>query len=183
MAKKVSTCAILTALALVLSYVEAMIPFHFGIPGIKLGLANLVIVIGFYVLKPREVLIISVVRILLAGFMFGSGFSILYSLAGGMLSFAVMLLMIRIRGFSVWTVSIAGGVCHNLGQLIVAALVVSNLRLGYYAPVLMIAGALTGALIGLIAGRILAAIGRGSGYTQSSKADIASQKGKDEDSF
>lgn len=158
MAKKVSTCAILVALALVFSYVEAMIPFNFGIPGIKLGIANLVIVIGLYLLKPHEVLIISVIRILLAGFMFGSGMSIVYSLAGGLLSFAVMLLLKRMKGFSVLGVSIAGGVCHNMGQLLMAVLIVQNIKIGYYAPVLLIAGAVTGTIIGIVSGRILVAI-------------------------
>lgn len=158
MAKRVSLCAIMVALALVFSYVEAMIPFNFGIPGIKLGIANLVIVIGLYLLKPQDVLIISVVRILLAGFMFGSGMSILYSLAGGLLSFLVMFLLKKIKGFSVMGVSIAGGVSHNMGQLVVAAIVVSNLKIGYYTPVLLIAGAVTGTLIGIVSGRVLAAI-------------------------
>ena len=158
MAKRVSLCAIMVALALVFSYVEAMIPFNFGIPGIKLGIANLVIVIGLYLLKPQDVLIISVVRILLAGFLFGSGMSILYSLAGGLLSFLVMFLLKKIKGFSVLGVSIAGGVSHNMGQLVVAAIVVSNLKIGYYTPVLLIAGAVTGTLIGIVSGRVLAAI-------------------------
>lgn len=158
MAKKVSFCAILVALALVFSYVEAMIPFNFGIPGIKLGIANLVIVIGLYLLKPHEVLIISVVRILLAGFMFGSGMSIIYSLAGGLLSFAVMLLLKQMKGFSVLGVSIAGGVCHNVGQLLMAVLVVQNIKIGYYAPALLISGAVTGTIIGIVSGRILVAI-------------------------
>lgn len=158
MAKKVSYCAILVALALVFSYVEAMIPFNFGIPGIKLGIANLVIVIGLYLLKPHEVLIISVVRILLAGFMFGSGMSIIYSLAGGLLSFAVMLLLKKIKGLSILGVSIAGGVSHNIGQLLMAVLIVQNIKIGYYAPVLLIAGAVTGTIIGVVSGRILAAI-------------------------
>lgn len=158
MAKKVSYCAILVALALVFSYVEAMIPFNFGIPGIKLGIANLVIVIGLYLLKPHEVLIISVVRILLAGFMFGSGMSIIYSLAGGLLSFAVMLLLKKIKGFSILGVSIAGGVSHNIGQLLMAVWIVQNIKIGYYAPVLLIAGAVTGTIIGIVSGRILAAI-------------------------
>ena len=158
MAKRVSLCAIMVALALVFSYVEAMIPFNFGIPGIKLGIANLVIVIGLYLLKPQDVLIISVVRILLAGFMFGSGMSILYSLAGGLLSFLVMFLLKKIKGFSVLGVSIAGGVSHNMGQLVVAAIVVANLKIGYYTPVLLIAGAVTGTLIGIVSGRVLAAI-------------------------
>lgn len=158
MAKKVSFCAILVALALVFSYVEAMIPFNFGIPGIKLGIANLVIVIGLYLLKPHEVLIISVVRILLAGFMFGSGMSIIYSLAGGLLSFAVMLLLKKMKGFSILGVSIAGGVCHNVGQLLMAVLVVQNIKIGYYAPALLISGAVTGTIIGIVSGRILVAI-------------------------
>lgn len=158
MAKKVSYCAIFVALALVFSYVEAMIPFNFGIPGIKLGIANLVIVIGLYLLKPHEVLIISVVRILLAGFMFGSGMSIIYSLAGGLLSFAVMLLLKKIKGFSILGVSIAGGVSHNMGQLLMAVLIVQNIKIGYYAPVLLFAGAVTGTIIGIVSGRILAAI-------------------------
>lgn len=165
MAKKVSYCAILVALALVFSYVEAMIPFNFGIPGIKLGIANLVIVIGLYLLKPHEVLIISVVRILLAGFMFGSGMSIIYSLAGGLLSFAVMLLLKKVKGFSILGVSIAGGVSHNMGQLLMAALIVQNIKIGYYAPVLLIAGAVTGTIIGIVSGRILAAI-----HTEGKKA-------------
>lgn len=158
MAKKVSFCAILVALALVFSYVEAMIPFNFGIPGIKLGIANLVIVIGLYLLKPHEVLIISVVRILLAGFMFGSGMSIIYSLAGGLLSFAMMLLLKKMKGFSILGVSIAGGVCHNVGQLLMAVLVVQNIKIGYYAPALLISGAVTGTIIGIVSGRILVAI-------------------------
>lgn len=158
MAKKVSYCAILVALALVFSYVEAMIPFNFGIPGIKLGIANLVIVIGLYLLKPHEVLIISVVRILLAGFMFGSGMSIIYSLAGGLFSFAVMLLLKKLKGFSILGVSIAGGVSHNMGQLFMAVLIVQNIKIGYYAPVLLIAGAVTGTIIGIVSGRILVAV-------------------------
>ena len=92
---KIAYCGMLTALAMIFSYVESLIPINFGVPGIKLGLANLVVLTGLYYLRPGEVLAVSVCRILLVGFMFGSGISILYSLAGGLLSFAVMLLLIR----------------------------------------------------------------------------------------
>lgn len=146
---------VFTALALIFSYIEILIPFHFGIPGIKLGLANLLIVIFLYKRNAKEALLLSVVRIVLAGFMFGSLFSILYSLAGGLLSLLVMNLLKNSGKFSVMGVSIAGGVSHNLGQLVVAMAAVETYRVGYYFPVLLVAGMLTGLLIGMIANEVL----------------------------
>lgn len=146
---------VFTALALIFSYIETLIPFHFGIPGIKLGLANLLIVIFLYKRNAKEALLLSVVRIVLAGFMFGSLFSILYSLAGGVLSLLVMNLLKNSGKFSVMGVSIAGGVSHNLGQLVVAMAAVETYRVGYYFPVLLVAGMLTGLLIGMIANEVL----------------------------
>lgn len=144
-----------TALALIFSYVEALIPFSFGIPGVKLGLANLVIVIALYKIKFGEVLLLSVTRVVLAGFMFGNYFSIVYSLAGGLLSLAVMALLKKDGGFGVLGVSMAGGVSHNVGQLAVAMLVVETFSVIYYLPVLLAAGAITGFFIGLLSGQIL----------------------------
>ena len=146
---------VFTALALIFSYVETLIPINFGIPGVKLGLANLIIVIVLYQTGWREALLLSVTRIVLAGFLFGSLFSILYSLAGGLLSLAVMAFIKRYKGFSVIGVSIAGGVSHNVGQLAVAMLAVSTWQIGYYLPVLLIAGLLTGALIGVVSREVL----------------------------
>lgn len=146
---------VFTALALILSYVEMLIPINFGIPGAKLGLANLIIVIVLYKTDWKEALLLSVVRIVLAGFIFGNMFSILYSLAGGGLSLAVQALLKRQGSFSVVGVSIAGGVSHNIGQLIVAMIVVETYQVGYYLPVLLIAGVLTGLLIGIISGEVL----------------------------
>ena len=143
---------VFTALALIFSYVELLIPINFGIPGAKLGLANLVIVIVLYKTDWKEALLLSVVRIILAGFLFGSLFGILYSLAGGILSLAVMTLLKKTGAFSVIGVSMAGGVSHNVGQLIIAMLVVETYAVGYYLPVLLITGLITGTLIG-IAGR------------------------------
>ena len=143
---------VFTALALIFSYVELLIPINFGIPGAKLGLANLVIVIVLYKTDWKEALLLSVVRIILAGFLFGNLFGILYSLAGGILSLAVMTLLKKTGAFSVIGVSMAGGVSHNVGQLIIAMLVVETYAIGYYLPVLLITGLITGTLIG-IAGR------------------------------
>ncbi len=154
-ARTVALLALMIALALVLSYVESLIPINFGIPGVKLGLANLVIVAALYLMNVRQTLIISVVRIILAGLLFGNLFSIVYSLAGGLLSLGVMVLIKKTDKVSMVTVSVAGGIAHNIGQLLVAMIVVENLRLVFYLPVLLISGFLTGLLIGIICQAIL----------------------------
>lgn len=154
MSKKISLCAMLIALAMIFSYVEALIPFNFGIPGIKLGIANLVIVVGLCFLKPQEVFLVSLLRIFLVGILFGNGVSLIYSIAGGMFSLAVMLLLKRLGGFSMLGISVAGGVAHNIAQLVAAMIVVSNWNLVYYLPALLIGGAITGTLIGITATKI-----------------------------
>ena len=146
---------VFTALALLFSYIESLIPFHIGIPGVKLGLANLIIVIALYKMNARQAFLLSVTRIVLTGFLFGNLFSILYSLAGGMLSLIVMILLKKQNGFSVMGVSVAGGVFHNVGQLVIAMLVTESLNLFYYVPVLMISGLITGIFIGIIANEML----------------------------
>lgn len=146
---------VFTALALLFSYIESLIPFHIGIPGVKLGLANLIIVIALYKMNARQAFLLSLTRIVLAGFLFGNLFSILYSLAGGMLSLIVMILLKKQNGFSVMGVSVAGGVFHNVGQLVIAMLVTESLNLFYYVPVLMISGLITGIFIGIIANEML----------------------------
>ena len=156
--KKITLSALMVALAMILSYLEAMIPFSFGIPGIKLGLANLVVLTALYLFGPAQALLISVVRIFLISITFGSMAALVYSLGGGILSFVVMLILSRIKGFSVIGVSVAGGVSHNIGQLIAAALVVENLNLLFYFPVLLAAGVITGLLIGIAVKAILPAL-------------------------
>lgn len=149
MKSKVAYFGVFTALALIFSYVETLIPIQFGVPGVKLGLANLIIVIALYRMKLSEAYLLSIVRVLLAGFIFGNYFSIIYSLAGGLLSLTVMALLRKKGGFSVIGVSIAGGVFHNIGQLIVASVIVETFSGMYYVPVLLIAGLVTGLLIGI----------------------------------
>ena len=160
--KKLANMAMLVALAMIFSYVESLIPINFGIPGMKLGVANLVTVTGLYFLELPEVFLVVVMRILLTGFLFGNGMSIVYSLAGGILSFLVMALMKRLKGFSVAGVSIAGVVSHNIGQIIVASVVVENLKLIYYLPALLIAGTVTGFVMGMISKKLLPIIKRES---------------------
>ena len=155
-AKKVAMVAVMVALAMIFSYVEALIPINFGIPGIKLGLANLVVVVALYALNWPLAALISFVRILLSGLLFGNLASVLYSLAGGILSFAVMCLLKKIKGFSVIGVSIAGGVCHNIGQILMAWFMLGSFKIIYYLPVLAVSGAVTGLVIGILAKKCLA---------------------------
>lgn len=155
MKNRVAYFGVFTALTLIFSYVETLIPFHIGIPGVKLGLANLIIVIALYKMSLKETYLLSVVRVVLSGFIFGNYFSIIYSLAGGLLSLTVMALLRKRGGFSILGISIAGGVCHNIGQLAIAMVVVETFSVIYYVPVLLIAGLATGLLIGIAADGML----------------------------
>lgn len=148
--KVVAYFGMFLALALILSYVESLVPIALGIPGVKLGLANLITVIVLYRIGAREAFLLSLLRVTIAGFLFGNLFAILYSMAGACTSLAVMVLLKRIGTFSIIGVSIAGGVFHNIGQLIVAMLVLQSASLVYYFAVLMIAGLVTGFLIGVL---------------------------------
>ena len=159
MKNKIAYWGVFLALALVCSYVESLIPISFGIPGVKLGLTNIVVILMLYTIGAKDAILISVLRIILAGFMFGNAFSIIYSLAGGILSFVVMLLLKNTGKLKILSISTAGGISHNVGQLIVAALVVENYNILFYVPVLIIAGIITGFLIGLLAGEIVLRIG------------------------
>lgn len=148
MKRKTALYGLLVALAFIFSYVETLVPLPIGIPGIKLGLANGVTLTALYLLRPRDALAVSLLRIGLAGFTFGSPVSMLYSLCGGVLSFLTMWQCQKSHRFSVVGVSIAGGVAHNVGQLLLASLVLGARSVAWYAPVLLVAGLITGGLIG-----------------------------------
>lgn len=152
--KKTVTLALFTATALLLSYIESLFPFFMGVPGMKLGLANLAVVLALYYYGWREALLINVVRIILAGLLFGNLFSVLFSLGGALVSFFAMLLFRRLK-LSVYGVSMAGGVFHNLGQIVIAAAIVETVAVGYYVPFLLAAGVVTGLLLGVLAKQIL----------------------------
>lgn len=147
--ERLSLCAVLTAIAMIFSYLEAILPFNFGIPGIKLGLSNLVTLIALYTIGPSCAFMINMTRIILSGLLFGGVSAMMYSLAGGILSFVVMLLLMKTKLFSQVGVSMAGGVAHNAGQLTVAVLITSTMKIYLYLPVLMISGMITGIVLGI----------------------------------
>ena len=140
--------ALLVALAMVLSWLESMVPLSLAVPGVKLGLANLVVIFALYRLGPRQAAVISLVRVLLVTLTFGNAFGFAYSLAGAALSLGVMIPLRRSGKFSLLGVSIAGGVCHNIGQILVAMAVLGTAELLWYLPALLAAGTAAGICIG-----------------------------------
>ena len=148
--KKIAYLGLLIALAFVFSYIEFLIPVNIGIPGAKLGLANLVIIVTLYTLNEKDAFILSIIRIVLVGFTFANLASMLYSLAGGILSFLAMFLAKRTKKLSITGVSVIGGVFHNIGQIIMAIWVVKTASLIYYLPVLMVSGIAAGVAIGIL---------------------------------
>lgn len=159
MNKKIAYLGFFGAVAIILGYVESLIPISIGIPGVKLGLANLSVLLVLMAYSWREAALVSVMRILVIGFMFGNLFSILYSLAGAALSIFVMAFLRKIPDFSVIGISVAGGVSHNIGQLLAVLLVFQSLGYLYYLPVLIISGVVTGFVIGTTVGQVEKRIG------------------------
>ncbi len=162
MERKTADMGLLLAFALILSYVESLIPFYFGVPGVKLGLANLAVVLVLYRYGWKEALLLNIMRVFLSGFLFGNLFMVMYSLAGALSSFFFMYLLKRVKGFSIIGVSMAGGVFHNVGQILVAYFVTKTAGVAFYLPVLLVAGLVTGLLIGVLAKEVLKHIGKES---------------------
>lgn len=156
---KIAYLGMFAAVAVLLGYVETLFPVFTGVPGVKLGLANLVSLWLLWDFGIKEAGFVAAVRIFIIGFMFGSLFSICYSLAGSAVSLIIMNLAKKQR-FSIMGASIAGGVSHNLGQLAVACIIVENLSLAVYLPVLLAAGAITGTVIGILVMQVKKRIGK-----------------------
>lgn len=155
MKRRVAFLGIVLALALILAYVETFLPLPIAVPGIKLGLANCVILFVLYLTGIKEAALISITRVFLTGFLFGNMAGILYSLSGAFLSLIAMAFAKKQNGLSVIGVSILGGVTHNIGQMIMAVLVTETIAVLYYVPVLLIAGMATGIINGILAKTIL----------------------------
>ena len=155
MTKKVSVIGLFTAMALLLSCIENILPFRTGIPGIKLGIANLIIVIAFYFLPSGEVLSISLLRVFFLSVFSGSPFTTAFSFTGAIASFFAMYISYRRNSFSPVGISIIGGVTHNLAQLLISALLLNTPAFLWYSPVLLISGIITGLINGLIATKII----------------------------
>ncbi len=148
--KSVALLGICSALAMVLSYLESLIPLSFAVPGIKLGLANIAIVFVLYKLGAKEAVIVSLVRILWVAILFGNALTLAYSAAGAVLSLTAMILLKRTERFSTVGVSVIGGILHNTGQILVAMLVMETAQIVYYLPVLCISGIAAGVAVGLV---------------------------------
>ena len=153
--RQITIMGMLVALAMVLGFVETLIPINLGIPGMKLGLANIVVVIALFLFDVKTAVVVSILRIILIAMTFGNMSMMFYSIAGASLSLLSMIAISKIKSFSLISVSIVGGIMHNVGQIICAAFVVRTNGVFTYLPVLMIAGLVSGALIGIVAGLIL----------------------------
>ena len=148
--KRTAFCGLMLALALIASYVESLIPVPIPIPGIKLGVANSIVLILLYMTDVKTSWAVSISRVVLVGFLFGSMSSILYSLSGAVLSLLVMIWVKKRNCFTMIGVSVTGGVSHNMGQLMMAFLVLESDAVWYYLPVLMVSGVITGSIIGIL---------------------------------
>lgn len=148
--QRIATLGIATTLALILSYVEAILPpLTAAVPGIKMGLPNILIIYCLYRLGWKDAAVVSAIRLVLVSLLFGNAMSFLYSLAGALLSLVIMSLMKKWDKFSMVAVSVAGGICHNLGQVLMAILLLGVKELAYYMIVLTISGTVAGIVVGL----------------------------------
>ena len=156
--KKTALYGMFLALALAAGYVETLIPVNLGIPGVKLGLANIVNMILLYIVGFPPAMGIALARVFLSGLLFGNGFAMVYSGAGAILSMLAMTVLKGTGRFSTTGVSIAGGVFHNIGQILVAMCVLETRSLIYYLPVLIISGLSAGIVIGILSGILIGRI-------------------------
>ncbi|MNJ51905.1 Heptaprenyl diphosphate synthase component I [compost metagenome] len=149
--KRTVIVSIFAAVAVVLSLVEALIPINMSVPGAKLGLANIMVLTCLYFLRPRDALMMVVLKTLLTSFILGTFSSLLFSIMGAMLSFVAMwfLLLVGRKHLSLISISIIGGIAHNIGQLTAATLYFKTTKIFYYLPMLMITGILTGIAVGI----------------------------------
>ena len=154
--KKLTLIGLLASVALILSFIETLLPplYSFA-PGVKIGLPNVIILFALYRLSLREAALVSAVRLILSALLFGSAVSFAYSLAGAALSLTVMWAVKKFGLFSTWSVSILGAVCHNLAQVAVAAVLMNTKELFLYLPVLAISGILTGIAVGLVSALLI----------------------------
>ncbi len=154
--KKIAFLGLCTAVTLILAYLEALLPpLWAAVPGIKMGLPNIMLIFLLYRFSLKEAAAVSLVRLFAAALLFGNVMTFAYSLAGAVLSLSVMALLKKIDRFSMVGVSLAGGVFHNLGQVLVAMLVLETAEIGYYMIILTLTGTMAGILVGLAGALIL----------------------------
>ena len=150
--KKIALCGVLTALAMIFSYIESVIPVPIPVPGIKLGVANIAVITILYVLGVKEAIVINLLRIVLTSLLFGNVNSFLFSISGAALSLTIMIIMKKLDFFSCIGVSVCGGVMHNIEQIIAAVFIMGSEAIVFYLPVLIVSGVFTGVVIGVVSG-------------------------------
>lgn len=153
--KQLVTLSALIAVAMILSYIESLIPAFVAVPGVKMGLSNIATVFALYALGWQYAICVSVVRVFLSALLFGNFVSLIYSLSGAALALALMILLKKLDRFSSVGVSVAGGVGHNAGQIIAACIVMENAAISLYIIPLIISGTISGIVIGLVAGNLV----------------------------
>ena len=153
--KKVAMLGLTIALAMIMSYIEALVPLSFAVPGIKMGLANIVIIFVLYKIGTKEAILVSIIRVILVSLLFSNVMAMAYSIAGAVLSLSVMWLLKKTDKFSFVGVSIAGGIMHNVGQIIMAVILLGTEQIALYLPVLIITGTVTGVVIGIVSGLVI----------------------------
>ncbi|MBQ8303270.1 MAG: Gx transporter family protein [Clostridia bacterium] len=153
--KKLTLLSALVAVAMILSYIESLVPAFVAVPGVKIGLSNIATVFALYALGPTYAVCVSVVRVVLSALLFGNFVSLIYSLSGAALALLVMILLKRLNCFSTVGVSVSGGVMHNAGQIIAACIVMENAAISLYIIPLIISGTLSGVAIGIVAGLLV----------------------------
>ena len=153
--KKVAMLGLTIALAMIMSYIEALVPLSFAVPGIKMGLANIVIIFVLYKIGTKEAILVSLIRVILVSLLFSNVMAMAYSIAGAVLSLSVMWLLKKTDKFSFVGVSIAGGIMHNVGQIIMAVVLLGTEQIALYLPVLIITGTVTGVVIGIVSGLVI----------------------------
>ena len=150
--KKLATLSILISVAMILSYIESLIPPLVAVPGVKLGLSNIATVFAIYTLGAQSAVTVSVLRVFLSALLFGNFVSLTYSVSGAVLALALMVLIHRMGRFSSVGVSVVGGVAHNVGQIIAACIVMESAAIATYLPLLVISGTVAGIAIGIASG-------------------------------
>ena len=158
--KKISELGVLLSVGLILSYLESLIPVAFPIPGIKLGLANIVTMYILYRYKAKEAILIMILRVLISGILFSGLTAIVFGILGGLLSIAFMLLAKKTGFFSIMGLSMVGAVMHNAGQILAAFIIMENAAVIYYLPYLLISGIISGLIVGYISAIIIKRLSR-----------------------
>ncbi len=153
--KKIAMLGLCIALAMIMSYIEVLVPLSFAVPGIKMGLANIVIIFVLYKFTVKEAALVSLIRVILVSLLFSNVMAMAYSIAGAVLSLGAMFLLKKTEKFSVTGVSVVGGVMHNVGQIVMAIILLGTEQIALYLPVLIITGTATGVVIGIVAGIVI----------------------------